>query len=318
MLKNTMAALFALAVLSIIFASPVRTGAQAASASATPAPSFTLPPYTSLTPVRVLGLVRRVFRSHRPPPPYETYTLIRTQFTDYGPEPGASPYPDPIGSYTKHYWVRNLDRAALTRQIYRDDAEGPAAFDRPALNEPRDPGPPTVDLFEPAPAHQHANPMSYVPTPEPSGEPLKTIGSVVAIGESDYDVPQMTVEHNLLHLILQPRRDPERNVLRQIWVDKKTYELRKIIAHDRLFTDDQGIFPMTITYTLGYTYNQLVVTRFHGVIDPRIDPNGTRTTVEGIGNTIDIDFQDITFPASLPQWYFDPRQYGQHVGDLPQ
>ena len=314
MLKNSLAALFAVAVLAVSLAAPIRTGAQAP----TPSPQFTLPPYQTLTPVRVLGLIRRVFRSHRPPPPYETYTLVRTQFTDYGPEPGASPYPDPLGSYTKHYWVRNVDRAALTRQTFRDDAEGPPTFDRPALNEPRDPGPPTVDLFEPAPLHQHPNPMSYVPTPEPSGEPLKTIGSVVAVGESDYDVPQMTVERSLLHLVLRPRRDPERNVLREIWVDKKSYELRKVIAHDRLFDGDDGIYPMVITYTLGYLQGQLLITRFHGVILPRVDPNGTQHVVSGIGSTIDIDFTDITFPSSLPAWYFDPAQYGQHLAEMPQ
>jgi len=133
MLKNVTAALFAAAVLAVSVAGPIRAGAQAA---ATPAPQFTLPPYQTLEPVRVLGLVRRVFRSHRPPPPYETYTLVRTQFTDYGPEPGAKPYPDTNGSYTMHYRVRNLDRAALTRQVFRDAAMGPPQFMRPALNEP--------------------------------------------------------------------------------------------------------------------------------------------------------------------------------------
>jgi len=165
---------------------------------------------------------------------------------------------------------------------------------------------------------KHTNPQTFVPTPEPSGEPLKTIGSVVAIGESDYDVPKMTVERNLLHLVLKPRRDPERNVLREIWVDKRSYELRKIIAHDRLFTEDgEGIFPMTITYSLGYLSKQLVVTRFHGVILPRVDSDGTQHTVAGIGSTIDIDFQDITFPSSLPAWYFDARQYAQHLSEMP-
>jgi len=313
MLKNSLAALFAAAVIAVSVADPLRTGAQAP----TPAPQFTLPPYQSLAPVRVLGIIRRVFRSHRPPPAYETYTMVRTQYANYGAEPGASPYPDPIGSYTTHYWVRNLDRAALTRRIYRDDAEGPPAFDRPALNEATDPGPPTADVFAPAPLHQHINPQSYVPTPEPSGEPLKTIGSVIAIGESDYDVPQMTVERNLLHLVLKPRRDPERNVLRQIWVDKNSYELRRIIAHDRLFAGDEGIYPVTFTYTLGYLRGQLVVTHLHGIVEPRVESNGTQTVYGGDGATVDFEFEDITFPNSLPEWYFNPREYAQHLAEVP-
>lgn len=314
MLKNLLAAVFAAALIAIGVAAPLRSGAQVAA----PSPQFTLPPYQSLPPVRILGIVRRVFRSHRPPPAYEVYTMVRTQLTNYGPEPGASPYPDPVGSYTTRYWVRNLDRAALTRRMYQEDYEGPLAFDRPALNEATDPGPPTADVFAPAPVRQHLNPASYVPTPEPSAEPLKTIGSVVAIGESDYDVPKMTVEGNLLHLVLKPRRDPERNVLREIWVNKRDYSLRKIIAHDRLFTPDQGIFPVTFTYTLGYLQGQLVVTHLHGIVEPRVGSNGTQTVYDGDGATVDFDFKDISFPSSLPDWYFNARDYAQHVSEAPQ
>ncbi len=314
MLKNSLAALFAAVVITVSLAGPVRTGAQS-----TPAPQSTLPPYQTLEPVRVLGLIRRVFRSHRPPPPYETYTMVRTQNTNYAAELGASPYPDVVNSYTTHYWVRNVDRAALTRRAYRDDAEGPMAFDRPALNEITDPGPPTADVFAPAPLHRHANPQSYVPTPEPSGEPLKTIGSVIAIGESDYDVPQMTVERGLLHLVLKPRRDPERNVLREIWVDKHSYELRKIIAHDRLFDQgtDNTVWPIVFTYTLGYLDGHLVVTHLHGVVQSITERDGTVIPYDGDGKTVDFDFNDITFPSSLPVWYFNPREYGQHLSEMP-
>ena len=79
MLKNSLAALFAVAVLAVSVAGPIRTGAQVTA----PAAQTTLPPYQSLTPVRVLGMIRRVFRSRRPPPAYETYTMIRTQYTNY-------------------------------------------------------------------------------------------------------------------------------------------------------------------------------------------------------------------------------------------
>ena len=140
---------------------------------------------------------------------------------------------------------------------------------------------------------------------------------MIAVGESDYDVPQMTVERNLLHLVLRPRRDPERNVLRQIWVDKKSYELRRIIAHDRLFTGDEGIYPVTFTYTLGYLSGQLVVTHLHGIVEPRVESNGTQTAYGGDGATVDFDFTDITFPSSLPEWYFNPREYGQHIAEVP-
>lgn len=297
-------------VLAALVLVPFRTTAQVA-AQTTPAPSFTLPPYTSIAPVRVLGLIRRVYRTKRPPPPYEVYTMVRTQSTNYG-------YPDYANSYTTKYWVRNEDRAALTRRVFRDDAEGDLTFQRPELNEATDPGPPTVDLFAAAPIKQHPNPQAYVPTPEPTTEPLKSIASVVSIGEPDYNVTSLTTEGTLMHLVLKPRRDPERNVLREIWADKKSYELRKIIAHDRLFTDDQGVFPITFTYTLGYLHGQLLITHLHGIVEPRVESNGTQTVYGGDGRTVEFDFTDISFPSSLPEWYFNPREYAQNKEGAPE
>lgn len=290
-----------LAALLLPYAAPAQ--------SAAPAGQPTLPPYTSVSHTRVLGLIRQVYRSHRPPPPYEIYTMIRRQNTNYG-------YPDYANSYTTRYWVRNLDRAALTRNLYRDDTEGDLVFQRPALNEATDPGPPTADLFAQAPSVQHGNSVTYVPTPEPTGPSLKTIATIVVYGEPDYIVTKFTVEGDLLHLVLKPRRDPERNVLREIWADKKSYELRKVIAHDRLFGTDQGTFPVLFTYTLGYLDGVLVVTHLHGVVEPRIDRGG-ETIYGGDGATVDYDFKDISFPASLPAWYFNPRDYAQNRANAP-
>lgn len=270
-----------------------------------------LPPYQTLTPVRILGYVRRVYREHRPPPAYETYTLVRTQNTNYG-------YPDYADSYTKHYWVRNVDRAALVRYVYRDGSDSQPMFDRPALNQPRDPGPPTADLFAPA----HIEPVTFVPTPEPTVGPLKVIGHVVAFGEFDYNVPKLQVEGDLLHLTLVPKRDPERNVLREIWVDKHTYVLKKVIAHDRLFDEGTGnVYPVLFTYTLGYLDGYVVVTHLDGVVLPEVSQSRSGTITEktftGDGQKVRYDFTDITFPASLPSWYFDARSYGAHMNDLP-
>jgi hypothetical protein len=276
-------------------------------------PLATPPPYQTLTPIRVLGWIRRVYREHRPPPLYETYTLVRKEDTNYG-------YQDPLGTYTVHYWVRNTDRAALMRKVFRDDYDGDMTFDRPALNQPRDPGPPTADLFEPA----HPQPIDVVPTPEPTLGPLKTIGSVVAIGESDYNVAKLSVEGGELHLVLQPRRDPERNVLREIWVDKGSYVLKRVIAHDRMFVEQGHTYPMKVTYTLGYLDGYVVITHIDAVVLPRQERVGNEyQEIADFGNetgdadSLTIDFQDISFPSSLPQWYFNPREYGSHLAEAP-
>jgi hypothetical protein len=267
-----------------------------AAALAAPAPTETPLP----SPKRLLGAIRAQFRSHRPPPPYEIYVLERKQLTDQG-------FPDYVGSYKTKYWVRNLDRAALTRRIFRSINRGELVFDRPAFNEDRDPGPPTADLFEPAPAHPR--PITFVPTPEPIGTALPTIGSVSAIGEFDYDITSVVVEGNELHLTLLPNRDPDRNRLRELWVDKKTLELRKLVATDKLFLlPSNDVYGVLFTVTLQMIDNVPCVTSIHGVVGDGYS---------GDGQVVDYTFTDISFPATLPEWYFEPKTYPQHDADAP-
>lgn len=264
-------------------------------AVATPAPE------ASPTPQRYLTLIRARFRAHRPPPPYETYTLTRKQLASNG-------YPDYAESYTTHYWVRNLDRAALTRRVFRDDARGPLVFDRPAFNEARDPGPPTFDVFEPAPIRPH--PVSEVPTPEPAGTLPPVIGSTVVVAtDLDYRAVTATREGALIHVVVEPRRDPERNRLRELWADATTYELRKIAETDKLFISGTiRVYPALDTIAMTTLDGVPVVTAIHSVIGGGYNDDGKE---------IDITFSEIRFPASLPAWYFDPRSYAAHQADAP-
>lgn len=270
-------------------------GRTPATPAPTPVPVAQAEP--SPTPQRVLGLIRARFRAHRPPPPFETYTITRSQMATNG-------FPDLAESYTKHIWVRNSDRAALTRQVFRDDYRGPLTFDRPAFNEARDPGPPTADVFEPAPARPH--PVSEAYTPEPSYTPLPVIGGVRAIVESDYRVDSLAVEGDEVHLHITPIRDVERNRLREVFADKKTLELRKLIATDKLFIIGGPVYPATFTITMGVVQGVPVVTDIHGVIGGGYNDDGKE---------VDFKFTDIAFPKSLPDWYFNPRTYAQHANE---
>lgn len=270
--------------------------AHAASSAPTPLPS----------PDRLLFLIRRQFRSHRPPPPYVTYTLVRRQTLDDG-------YPDLVNSYTYHIWCRTYDRAALGRRVYRGSARGTLEFLRPSFNEPWDPGPPTADLFEPAPAHPHTNPREFVPTPEPTGTLPPVIASVTVLGEFDYRVTGVTREGGVIHVTLVPRRDPDRNRLRDLYVDAKTLELEKVVATDKLYEEGSShVYPMLFVVTLGWLHDMPVVTQIHGTPTYEND-------AEYLGRdaTVDYDFTDIQFPDALPSWYFDPRSYAQHVDDAP-
>ncbi len=268
----------------------------------TPAPALTPQPAPTYTPSpqRLLGLIRAKFRSHRPPPPYITYTMSRKQNTDRG-------FPDYAESYTYHIWVRNLDRAALGRKVLIAPAMGFPEFMRPAFNEDRDPGPPTADLFEPAPLKPHL--VTEVPTPEPLATQYKQIGAVTVAGEYDYYVDSVVVEGNLYHLTLRPIRDPERNRLREVYVDKNTLELVRLITHDRLFDEeDNKIYSVLFDMKISLLQGVPVVTAIHGVVGDGYD---------GDGKVVDFTYTDIQFPAALPDWYFDARSYAQHQNELP-
>ena len=271
----------------------------AAALAATPKPT----PATEISPSpqRLLGLIRLQFRSHRPPPPYETYTLERKQLATNG-------YPDTTGSYKVHVWVRNGDRAALTRKVFRDFARGELTFDRPAFNEARDPGPPTADVFEPAPARPH--PVADAYTPEPNYTPLPIIGGVRTLVELDYKVESVEPVGDELHLHVTPVRDVDRNRLREIFVDRKTLELHKLIATDKLFVTgrSQMVYPVTFTITMGNVQGYPVVTSLHGVVGGGYNDDG---------KDVDFLFTEIKFPEKLPDWYFDARQYAQHLGEAP-
>jgi hypothetical protein len=271
---------------------------------ATPAPvAAPSPSATPLTPERIIGLIRSAFRAHRPPPPYVTYTLERVQKTEQG-------YPDYVESYTYHIWCRSTDRACLARKVFRGTYRGDPEFQRPAFNEDRDPGPPTADLFEPAPIK--SRPVEFVPTPEPSQEPLRELGTVRAIGEFDYKVTSFEYVGDTVHLYVQPTRDPLRNRIREIWADAKTYELRKLSVTDRLFVSGGGgptqIYGAVFVLSLAMLEGFPVVTDIHGVIGDNY---------AGDGKEVDFHFRDIAFPATLPEWYFDPRTYGKHMAEMP-
>jgi hypothetical protein len=274
-----------------------------AAALASPTPE----PVPTLSPTQLLARIRYQFRSHRPPPPYETYALERTQVRSDGE-------PDVAQSYVFHVWVRNGDRAALKRQVFRDGYEYPPQFDRPAFDESRDPGPPTADVFEARPLKPH--PVTQAYTPEPAGSPAAVIGRVQALIERDYRVIRVAYEGDLVHLSLVAMSDPDRNRLREIYADKTTYELTKLVASDRLYvtgayTDD---FSDEFTLTMGTVDDIPVVTRIHGVAG--YDKDGL--AYQDDGKVVDYTFTDIQFPATLPDWYFDPRQYGGHTNEFPE
>ena len=263
-------------------------------AEVAPAPTTATP-----SPQRILGLIRAKFRSHRPPPPFIVYTIQRKENTSQG-------YPDYADSYTDKLWCRTVDDAALQRRVYRSINRGELIFNRPAFNEDRDPGPPTADIFQPAPVH--SRPITFVPTPEPVGTALPVIGTVSAVGEFDYRVDSFEVDGDTIHLKILPTRDPDRNRLRELFADKHTYELKEFVATDKLFIDGtHDVYGVLFDVKLGNLQGTPVVTDIHGTVGDGYAGDGT---------VVDYYFRNISFPATLPDWYFTGKYTG-HADDAP-
>ena len=167
---------------------------------------------------------------------------------------------------------------------------------------------------QPAKLAKYKAKRDFAKTPEPSGSLPPVIATVTVLGEFDYRVTRIANEGNLIHVSLMPRRDPDRNRLRELYVDSKTLELKELVATDKLYEEDSGrhVYAMLFTVTMGWMNGMPIVTHIHGTPTYQQDADYL-----GRDATVDYDFNDITFPNGLPEWYFDPRSYAQNVANAP-
>ncbi len=254
---------------------------------------------SAFTPDQIFARVKAAFRAHVRPP-FVTYTLVRRDRRD-----GAPDFPN---SYTLKIWCRTADRSALARRAWRGTAYGDLEHITVMFDREVDPGPPTADMFEKrlfgaaSPARPSA---AGAASPEPVTTELPEIGRVSAL-DGDYRATRARTEGDALHVWLQPRSDPDRNRLDEIWVDARTFELRRALVRDHLYLSPGGAAldeEFDVRFTPG-PGDLPLITSIHG---------GTR---DGAFET-EYTFEDVRFPASLPDWYFTPKLYGLHRADAP-
>ena len=254
----------------------------------------------------IFARAKTTFRSHRRPE-FVVYTLRRTEERDGKPLES--------GTYVLRIWYRSGDRAAMSRRLATPSPlatagpPGPLVFYQVAFNQPTDPGPPTTDIFEPVPPHG-----GVLPTPLPH-EDMRTIQNVHVAAELDYSVLNAELAGDAYHLWVQPRRDVDRNRLRELWIDAQTYDVRRAIANDRLYFSDSGggwvpdIFDMALELQDAVPVIRTIAST------TEVDKD---TIANGPHDHIQFSFEDIAFPATLPSWYFHPHEYGFHMQDAPQ
>ena len=261
-------------------------------------------PSAPLTGDQILARAKAVFRAYARPP-FVTYTLVRRDRHN-----GA---PDFENSYTLKLWCRTADRSALARKVWNGKAYGELENVTVMFDKAVDPGPPTADMFEKRlfgaiSARLDATPVvAATPDPSASDAPaaLPEIGRVGA-RDGDYQVVRVARDGELIHLWLVPRTDAERNRIDEMWVDAQTYDLRRARVRDHLYFGISGQsieedFDVRLTPGPG---GLPLITSIHG--QTRYDQF-----------TTDYTFLDVRFPAELPAWYFEPKQYGAHRSDAP-
>ena len=240
---------------------------------------------------QILAYAKQAFRSH-PRPAYVSYMVERRD--------RVGGFPDLENSYDLKVWCRSSDRNALMRKAWNGQVYGELVNDTVAFDGYVDPGPPTADIFERA---------LYVRAPEATPSPdvtaLPTIGAVTTVREYDYRVTRTQRQGSLWHLWLEPMRDPQRNRIEQLWVDATTYDVSRMFVRDHLYLGLTGqALPDEFDVRFTVREGLPLITAIHGVTFPP-----TYQT--------DYVFREISFPETLPAWYFEPKTYREHRRDAP-
>ncbi len=139
---------------------------------------------------------------------------------------------------------------------------------------------------------------------------FKTIARVVAVAKPSYAIgnsaqtpPIEEVEgHETYHLQLEPRDDPQKHNLRDLWIDVQTYDLRE--AHFVGTYRPTLQAPASPTDVTVYFRNVLgcwVVT--HAIWTYQNPP---------MSFNFDVQNNEIGLPATLPDWLFDAAEYRKH------
>ena len=156
-----------------------------------------------------------------------------------------------------------------------------------------------IDFFNP----------SAAPAPtSTSGPPI--IAKVYSVNPPPYrivDLGDTAVDgHAAYHLRLTPIRDPDRRRLRELWIDKTTMLPVRYIV-DR-YVGDQPPFTYLATVDTGVIDNHLVNLALSGTFLRTV----LRTSIYGVSSW---HVSDVSFPAQVPDWVFDAKQWNHHIGE---
>lgn len=153
---------------------------------------------------------------------------------------------------------------------------------------------------------------SSTPAPAPSESGPPVIGHVVSTAR-DYDPTFVGTEElagaRVYHLKLVPRFDPQHHPIRDLYVDTTTFDPRRIAIE---VWAEAGPVRSRPTVTVDFAPVQGTWMIAHATMDFVL-----RLAFFNYGGSAEYRTSDISFPASEPDWMFDPKLLAAHLKDEP-
>jgi len=134
------------------------------------------------------------------------------------------------------------------------------------------------------------------------------IGRVTAIVKIPYDISLDVAEtyegHPVYHLLLSPQHDPDIYRLRELWIDKQTFD----VWHIRAISIAQvGVIHQPFVYNAFFK-----PVESYWMLDKVLASGRLRVFLFQYGGSGDITFPSIEFPATVPEWAFDRKLFEEH------
>lgn len=142
---------------------------------------------------------------------------------------------------------------------------------------------------------------------------LRTIAAVVTVAKPAYDITlagtdPLTKGGRAYHLVLKPLSDPWKHNLRELWINTATFDImRAVLVGDYRPDTTQLVERTTVAEDFGSVGPYWVV--IHHTWSYRDAPNAVLFQY-------DVTDQQMAFPASIPAWYFDERQFARHRSEV--
>ncbi|MGA2760038.1 MAG: hypothetical protein ABSF08_06955 [Candidatus Cybelea sp.] len=248
-----------------------------------------------LTPQQIFDESFRRLQSY-PAPPYAVWTAtwhIRAR---------------PMGYYTGESSSVEVHRYAVRLADGMENISDPSTDGKlpPATIEPEFLGPFAWTMRSSVHVAPAAAGDAAMMQPDIAG--LKTIASVVAVAKPSYTIDRgslAVVDVNgraAYHLELQPKDEPRKHNLRDLWIDRETLDLLKAHFVGTYRPVPQApVSPTDVTVYFRQVVGCWVVTHALWTYD---DPP--------MSYEFDVQNDEIGLPATLPDWLFDPAAYREH------